>query len=161
VQAQYAADKALLSERRDFDQQAESMRRQHEQSLTLLRQKAFREARQIEAHHEHAMAQLRRQCEQQLAATAEARRAEQWRADALRTELNEATLAVALTRTLTPSLTLALNLFLARTRALTQSLTLPRRRASCAGWRLPRRRRVPPPRRRHSARTLALTLTLT
>ena len=37
MQAQYAADKALLSERRDFDQQAESMRRQHEQALALLR----------------------------------------------------------------------------------------------------------------------------
>ena len=58
MQAQYAADKALVTERRDFDQQAESMRRQHEQALALMRQKAFREARQIEAHHEHALAQV-------------------------------------------------------------------------------------------------------
>ena len=99
MQAQYAADKALLSERRDFDQQAESMRRQHEQSLALLRQKAFREARQIEAHHEHAMAQVR--------------------------SLGAAlALALALALTLTLALALALTFTLTLTLTLTSTLAL-------------------------------------
>ena len=80
----------LASERATFDAQIESMRRRHEQSLAAIRQKSYREARQAQAHHDVAMAQLRRQAESQVAAAAEARRVEQQRAEALRAELAEA-----------------------------------------------------------------------
>ena len=73
-----------------FETQVEGMRKRHEQALSTLRQKALREARQAQAHHEVGMAQLRRQCEAQLATVAEAHRAEEQRVEALRVELTEA-----------------------------------------------------------------------
>jgi hypothetical protein len=65
------------------------MRRRQEQALTALRQKSFRDARQAQAQHEYAIAQLRRQSEEQLGAAAEARRAEAKRADGLAQKLGE------------------------------------------------------------------------
>ncbi|KOO22779.1 muscular protein 20 [Chrysochromulina tobinii] len=65
------------------------MRRRQEQALTALRQKSFRDARQAQAQHEYAIAQLRRQSEEQLGAAAEARRAEAKRVDGLAQKLGE------------------------------------------------------------------------
>ena len=71
------------------EQSLEVMRRRQEQALTALRQKSFRDARQAQAQHEYAIAQLRRQSEEQLGAAAEARRAEAKRADGLAQKLGE------------------------------------------------------------------------
>ena len=41
------------------EQRLETMRRRHEQALSELRQKGFRDARQAQAHHEYAISQVR------------------------------------------------------------------------------------------------------
>jgi hypothetical protein len=71
------------------DVQLEAMRRRHEQALSAMRQKAFRDGRQAQAHHEYATAQLQRQADAQLEAANEAKRAETRRADALAVHLAE------------------------------------------------------------------------
>lgn len=76
-------------ERAAFEAQLEAMGRRHEAAIAAVRQKAFREARQVHAHHEIAICQVRREMEEEIAKEVEGRRVEQQRADALRAELAE------------------------------------------------------------------------
>ena len=68
----------------------EAMQSFQEKALTAMRQKSLRDQKLLQAQHEYAFQQLRKQLEAQLDAANEARRAEQRRSEDLARRLSEA-----------------------------------------------------------------------